>query len=297
MRTYTQRGLSAFCLVGLLTGCTTDHLIDSIPPAREPTVNETRETPKAEAVVRVARMTAARGDWPIAASLFRRAHTLDDKNFDALYGLARTLNKLGANEEALAAYQQALVLRPKNTDALRGLGNTLVFLDRSASAIPHFERALGLKEDRRLFNGIAVAYDMLDDYKAAQAFYRVGLKATPSDPSLRNNLALSLLLSGNADEAASLFRGLVAEPGATARHRLNLALSLVLAGDTRTAESIVRMDLDARSTAEQIAFFETIKSIGNAKDTRAAIRAHIHGSSNEFIHPRRRPHVKSPRKK
>lgn len=284
MGTCTHQGLSVLCLVGLLTGCANDHLTDSIKS----------KGPKAGSIVRVAQMTAARGDWPTAATLFKRAHNLDVKNFDAAYGLGRSLNRLNANEEALSAYRQALTLRPKNTDAMRGLGNTLVFLDRSALAIPHFERALALKEDPRLFNGIGVALDMLDDYKAAQAFYRVGLKTTPNDPSLRNNLALSLLLSGKAWEAAKLLRELSAHPGATTRHRLNFSLSLVLSGDIKMAERVARMDLDPMSADEHIAYFETIKSLGKTKEARAAIRAHIRGTSNEFMHPRQAPLRKMP---
>jgi Flp pilus assembly protein TadD len=280
--------------VGLLGGCADDQLLDPIRRERGTKLFELRSTPKAEAIVRLAKMTAARGDWPIAASLFRRATMLDGSNFDAIYGLAQSLNKLSANEEALEAFQQALSLRPKNADAMRGLGNTLVYLDRSALAIPHFERALAIKEDPRLFNGIAVAFDMLDDYKAAQAFYRVGLKSSPNNPSLRNNLALSLLLSGNALEAAKLLRELAGRPQATTRHRLNFALSLVLTGNTRMAESVVRMDLNTNAADDQIAYFETIKSLGNTKDARAAIRAHVRGTSNEYIHPRRQPLDKLP---
>jgi Flp pilus assembly protein TadD len=194
----------------------------------------------------------------------------------------------------MVAFEQALALEPDNTDAMRGLGNTLIFLDRSALAIPHFERALALKDDPRLYNGMGVAFDMLDDYKAAQAFYRVGLKSSPNDPSLRNNLALSLLLSGKAAEAALILRDLSAQPEATTRHRLNFALSLVLSGDTRMAEKVVRMDLDSKSADEQIALFETIKALGSSKDARAAIRAQIRGTSNEFMHPRREPLVKMP---
>jgi Flp pilus assembly protein TadD len=280
--------------VSLLVGCANDNLLDPIKSERKTKLFEFGSTPKAEAVVRLAKLTAARGDWPIAASLYRRASILDDDNFDAIYGLARTLNKLSANEEALVAFQEALKLQPKNTDAIRGLANTLVYLDRSALAIPHFERALAIKEDPRLFNGIAVAFDMLDDYKAAQAFYRVGLKSAPDNSSLRNNLALSLILSGNAVEAAKILSEIVARPQATTRHRLNYALSLVLTGNTRMAESVVRLDLDTRTADDQIAFFETIKSLGNSKDARAAIRAHIRGTGNDFMHPRRQSLVKLP---
>lgn len=295
MWTFTRRGVAAFCLASLLAGCARDdHLLDPISPEKGTGLFESRSTPKAAAVVRLARLTAARGDWSIAASLYRRATILDNSNFDAIYGLGRSLNRLHANEEALEAFRQALALKPKNIDAMRGLANTLVYLDRSALAIPHYERALAIKEDPRLFNGIGVAFDMIDDYKAAQAFYRVGLKSAPNDPALRNNLALSLMLSGHAVEAAKILRHLVARPRATTRQRLNYALSLVLTGNTRLAESVVRMDLDSETADEQIAAFETIKALGNTKDARAAIRAHIRGTLNDFMHARRKAIDKLP---
>lgn len=152
-----RQGLSAFCLMGVLSACANDHLTDNIKPDRYPNDGEVFNAPMAESIVRVAQATAARGDWPIAVSLYRRAHSKNPENFDAIYGLARALNKVGANVEALQAFEVAVKLKPKNVDALRGLGNTLIMLDRSATAIRHFERALNSMEDPRLYNGIAVA--------------------------------------------------------------------------------------------------------------------------------------------
>ena len=68
-------------------------------------------------------------------------------------------------------------------------------------------------------------------------------------------------------------------PGATVRYRLNLALGLVLAGDSKTAEGIARFDLDPDGARDQIAYFETIKALGDSKEARAAIRAHIRGNT------------------
>ena len=91
-------------------------------------------------------------------------------------------------------------------------------------------------------------------------------------------------------------RELSAHPEATTRHRLNFALSLVLSDDTRMAERVARMNLDTKSADEQIAYFETIKSLGKTKEARSAIRAHIRGTSNEFMHPRQAPPRKLPNK-
>lgn len=279
MRIRVRQGLSAICLMGVLTACANDQLTSGIEPSRALKKGEHPDTPKAESIVRVAHATAARGNWPVAISLYRRAHSLDPENFDAIYALARALNKIGANDEALEAFEAALKLKPMHVDVRRGMGNTLIMLDRPASAIQHFERALNRMEDPRLFNGIAVAYDLLDDYKAAQAFYRVGLKTEPKSLTLRNNLGLSLLLSGDIEAAGTELRKVVANTGATPRHRSNLALALVLAGDSATAETVARYDLDDRSARDQIAYFETIKALGAADETRAAIRAHIRGDN------------------
>lgn len=278
-----RQGLSAICLMSVLSACADDHLTDSIRPERFAKEGEEWNAPKAASIVRVAQATAARGDWAIAVSLYSRAHAKHPENFDAAYGLGRAYNKVGANVQALDAFQAALKLKPKNVDAMRGLGNTLIMLDRPAAAIRHFERALNRMEDPRLYNGIAVAYDLTDDYKAAQAFYRVGLKTTPKSLSLRNNLGLSLLLSGDVEAANGELRKVVASPKASERHRLNLALGLVLAGDSKTAESVARFDLNNGAARDQIAYFETIKSLADPTETRAAIRAHIRGDSQEFI--------------
>ena len=48
---------------------------------------------------------------------------------------------------------------------------------------------------------------------------------------LRNNLGLSLALSGQHAEAIEMLRAVVDEPGAKARNRQNLALAYGLAGD------------------------------------------------------------------
>jgi Flp pilus assembly protein TadD len=278
----TWWSVSAICLLSL-GACAGDPVTDNIRPERPVAEGEAFSGPKADAIVRVAQTTASRGNWPMAASLFRRAHALHPTNFDAAYGLARSLNQLGANDEALAAYQAALKLRQDDVDALRGMGNTLVMLDRPAMALPHYERALNVRQDPRVINGLAIAHDLLDDYRAAQAIYRVGLDMAPKDIALRNNLGLSQLLSRDYDEAVQQLRQVISLPGAGVRHRLNLALALVLAGDTRTAEGVARFDFDTAAARDQIAYFETIKALGDSEDARAAIRAHIRGEGESFM--------------
>jgi len=283
----TGRLLTAAALAMTLGACANEPLTDSI--REDASVrNEQAGNGKADAIVRVAAATLARGDEPMAASLYRRAHGVDPRNFDAALGLGATLARLGAREEAAAAYRDALAIHPDDSEALRGLGNVLILLNQPAAAAQQFNRALSAgkggkdpgNKDPRLYNGLGVAYDMLDDHPAAQSYYQEGLALAPENAEIANNLGLSLLLSGDTSGAVTALRRLAGNKTATVRHRLNLALALVLAGDTRAAEQIARIDLDPASADAQIAYFETIAGLHDPRALRKAIGAHIAGGAS-----------------
>jgi hypothetical protein len=78
---------------------------------------------------------------------------------------------------------------------------------------------------------------------------------------LRNNLGLSLALSGQHAEALELLRRLVDEPGAKARNRQNLALAYALAGDLVAAERISRLDLDEEAVQNNLGYFAALAAV------------------------------------
>jgi Flp pilus assembly protein TadD len=117
---------------------------------------------------------------------------------------------------------------------------------------------------------MGVAHDKLGDHKAAQAFYRTGLTHEPGYLNMHNNLALSLALVGQYDEAIKIMRRVAADPRAGSRQRLNLALVYGLAGDSESAASVARIDLDERSVGKNLAYYRTLRAMN---DSRAAINA------------------------
>lgn len=269
---------AALSLAGMLSACAAFPLTDQIKPERETREDEHPNGPKAEAIVRVAKGTATRGDLPTALSLYRRAHVLDAYNFDAALGLGLTLNQLGAPQDAVEALEIALKLRPKSVEALRQMGNALIVTERAVTAVRYLERALIEKEDARLYNSIGVAHDMIGEYRKAQAYYRTGLKISGASLSLRNNLGLSLMLNHDINDAIIELRKSAASVRSTARYRRNLALALVLAGENQSARTVVLIDLPENLADQQIAYYETIKALGKTDAARDAIRAHIQGT-------------------
>jgi Flp pilus assembly protein TadD len=269
---------ATFILLGGLTGCANDILTNSIDAKRDAAPDENINAPKAEAVVRVAKATAESGNWPMAATLYRRAHILHPGNLNAAVGLGSMLTKLGAHQEALTIFLKALKVSPNDTPALRGAGNSLILSGQPANALEYFTKALAVKEEPRLFNSVGVTYDMLDKYGMAQAYYRTGLKTAPGNLSLRNNLGLSLMLSGHSSKAVVELRKVASDRRANKRHQLNLVLALVMANELRSALSIAKMVLPVGEAQDQVTNFQTIKGLGNPVAIRNAIRAHITGT-------------------
>ena len=267
-RTWRARTWLVIVLTAALTtGCAKDPLSESVHQRQGLTVGSNG---KAAALARVAAASLAAGDLATAAGLYRQAHILDETNAKYLVGLARTLAKLGQFDEAAESFDLATREAPENVDAKHGYGNALIALDRPNAALSQFEAALALREEARTHNGIGVAHDLLGDHILAQAHYQTGLVLEPANLTVRNNLALSLAVSGKYAQAIAILRRAVTDPRAGARHRLNLALVYGLAGESAAAAEIARIDLDEDSVLRNLAYYRTLRALG---DSRAAINA------------------------
>lgn len=219
----------------------------------------------ATSLARSAKASRDSGDLSNAVGLYKNAYELAPGRADIAAELAQTLSALGAHNEAAAVYKDALKSDPKNVEALRGLGNTLIALNQPRLALENFQAALALKPDAKLHNSIGVAQDMSGENDEAQANYRSGLALAPNDPSLRNNLALSLALAGDYDQSIALLAKLVDEPRAGARPRQNLALVYGLAGRIGEAAKLIRVDFDERTVQNNLAYYETLRGMGQAR--------------------------------
>lgn len=231
------------------------------------------ESAKVAALMRVADATAAAGDYGNAVAMYRRANQAEPDNVQVLEGLGHLLLKIGADAEASRTFKHAVALGG-GAAAREGLGKALIALDQPEAAITQLKAALEIRELPGVYNALGVAYDLTGDHGAAQAYYRTGLDAHPANLNLRNNLGLSLAVSGKYAEAIKLLREVAASPKATARNRLNLALAYGLAGETDAAAETARMDLDERSVQQNLAFYETLRALKDSRLTMRAIGAH-----------------------
>jgi Flp pilus assembly protein TadD len=216
------------------------------------------------ALMRAGDVTRASGDLSSAVSFYRRAHALAPENPAPLVRLGETLATLGAQNEAAEAFRAAIERDAKDADSLRGLGNALLGLHQPQLAIQNLNAANALKPDARSYNGIGVANDMTGNHRAAQAAYTQGLQLAAGNLQLQNNLALSLMLSGDYPEAIEILRAVITDPAATPRHRQNLAMAYGLAGDIKEAARVSRLDLEEAQVQNNLSYYLTLRSLNDS---------------------------------
>lgn len=266
----------AVAITATLTGCAGGPFEGLLQTRASDHVEGKPESRKVNALIRVADATAAAGDMASAIQMYRNAHKADPLNSTVTERLGEALMRIGEFDDALEVFGKA-VRGDGKPGARIGMAKALIALDQPRAAITHLEAALKISESPRVYNAMGVAYDLAGDHGAAQAYYRTGLDISAGNLSLQNNLGLSLSVSGRHDEAIRVLRKTAASPRAQARNRLNLALAYGMAGETEAAAEAARLDLDEAAVQQNLAFYATLRSLNDSRQTIRAIGAHNSG--------------------
>jgi Flp pilus assembly protein TadD len=216
--------------------------------------------------MRLAEAVRAGGDATGAAVFYRRAHSLAPDRPEPLIGLAEAASAAGSLENAVALYRKAISFAPANPAARLGHGRALLSLGRSDLARTELLAAVdAAPDDYRGYLALGVAYELAGEPLRAQQAFRDGLQRNPDSSTLRNNMALSLALSGQTDEAVAMLRLMALDPAGGTRARRNLALVRALSGDLAEAEAIVAQDLRGAPLQHTIAFFRSLQSFSKPR--------------------------------
>jgi Flp pilus assembly protein TadD len=224
--------INALCLAVLVAGCATA----SQQASRAPTAHER---------LRLAAIAETNNNVEVALSIYRNAALAEPENVEVQLRYASALARQGAHREAALVLEQALARRPRDRVLLLALGRTQLRANDLRAAAQSFdcvrEQAPG---DPDALNGLGVIADFSGDHRLAQRRYREGLTRAPQHEGLRNNLALSLALSGAAVDAIGLLQALRQDGNMDVRVRHNLAFVHAMAGDHTTARQLAGAELD-----------------------------------------------------
>jgi Flp pilus assembly protein TadD len=261
----------ALCLLGL-TSCETTPALQLDPLATRGRDGGTQVT--YPAVMRVAAAARSGGDYANAVALYRHAETMAGGHVEPLIELGATLLDMGQIDEAIVSFNQALAISPHAREALFGLAKA--YLKTGRPELANTPLAIAYQDnprDPKLLLLIGVADDFVGQHGEAQARYRAGLELTPADPSLTLDLALSLALSQNFDQAIALLRPIAMGPRSRALDRQTLALVYGLQGDQQAARRFAQVDLDAISVEHNLAFYESLRHLPPDDRSRAILSA------------------------
>ena len=213
------------------------------------------------------------GDFQNALSLYRRAGAIELRAPAPFVAIGNTLMDMGQVNEALIAYQEALARESRDPEALRGLAKA--YLKTARPELAGQPLAIAYQDnpnDPKLLQLVGVADDFLGQHGEAQARYRRGLELAPGDPGLSLNLALSLALTGNYDEAITRLSPMALAASGTPSQRQTLALVYGLKGDIRSAEKLGLVDLEPSAVKHNLAYYETLRRLSPEARSKA-IRA------------------------
>lgn len=219
------------------------------------------EDKHASSDLRLARASHAAGDFASAVNLYRNALAADPKNAQIQLELGETLVDAGSYDDANYAFNQIDAKSPLHTYALLGLMRVELILNESEKAVAYADAALAAApQDPKVLIGRGVALDTVGRHAEAQQSYRSVIAADAHNIAARNDLALSLALTGNFREAIDIMEPIALSSNATPRSRQNLALIYGLAGDDVHATQLSRLDLDEGSTASNVRLFDMLRT-------------------------------------
>jgi len=203
------------------------------------------------------------GDLVSAAGLCDRAHKLQPQNPDPLMQLADILNGLNRPEQAMAAYRMIIETSPQHADARYQLGKMHIARGEYDLAAAQFQVALrGNADDPRFYNALGISHSMIGANESAMQAFADGLNIAPKHISLRNNMGLALVMSGNHEDGVRMLEEVAADPAANETSHQNLQLAYGVVTETEVEAQAVEQ---AVSTAaqESIAPVEPVMTVAH----------------------------------
>lgn len=137
---------------------------------------------------------------------FEKALSIDDRNTEALQGLATAYSALKQPDKAEAAYRRAITLRPGDWTGYKQLGQHYYRQGNWDKAIEQYEQVIALTPDNAHgYSNMAVLQFRKGNFAAAKRFQIKTLELDPTRVSALSNLAKLHYEEGEHDRAIELY--------------------------------------------------------------------------------------------
>ena len=209
------------------------------------------------------------------------------QNVDALVRAGELSIAVGDLSGAAALFARAEKIDPRNGRIKAGMATILVRSERPGEALRYYAQAEGLGLDARKFAADrALAYDLIGQQDRAQRDYRVALRDTPDDETVRR-YALSLGISGKQELALKQLAPLLQKTDRGAwRAR---AFILAMTGDVPAAERIATTMMPAGMAQGLLPFFARLPSLPASDRAFAVHFGEVHATPERLADARLAP--------
>jgi Flp pilus assembly protein TadD len=223
------------------------------------------------AQLQAAKQAEATYNYSDAASIYQTLYAQSPNDLDLAMGLARNLRFAGQTQNDITLVNQLTAKNGRTAPLLVELGKAYLAGDQDNLALPTLLEARDKEPNNwEILSTLGVAYDYQGNYADARDAYAKALIASPSNPTVLNNLALSQAASGDLDGGIATLEQAVDQPAALAQSRQNLALLMALKGDPDAAERLARKDLPPDVADNNNAYFRMISAAAKAVPPQAS---------------------------
>lgn len=196
-----------------------------------------------------------------------KAETPDAKKAAKSAKAARKAMSKGKGQLAVTLAETAVAFDPANGEYRKLLGETYLFAGRFASAAQALSEALSLDPaNGRVALNLALARVATGDWTAARQTLEANAAIIPA-----SDRGLAFALAGDPNTAVAVLGEAARQPGADAKTRQNLALSLALAGQWQQAKAVAAVDLPSDQVDARIMQWASFARPQNAYDQVAAL--------------------------
>lgn len=201
------------------------------------------------------------GDLATASNLQAQIVQLDPRDIEAFVALARTLKELGEREQALEILETGAKVNPDNDLLKFEVAKAFIENDQPETALARLDLVdvNNIDFTAEFYNAKGIAHDKLGNSIKAQAAYKKGLENEPRNGLLLNNLALSQILNGQAEQAVIILEELVKRKDAKPRYRHNLALAYGLLNEEKKARRVLLQDLHRTEAEQNLEYYRVMR--------------------------------------
>lgn len=212
-----------------------------------------------DAQLQIARSLRSGGQPELAIETYRRLLKETPTDATLQIELADVLETASLVDEAMALYEKSTAQPDFVERAIAGIMRINLRLGNFESVIEASNRLTEPSTTIQVALYKGIAFDRLLKHAEAQASYRAALMIDPRSVAARNNLALSLALTGNYRDAEETLRLLAASSDATPRIRQNLAFIYGMMGRPDLAARYGAADLSPQDVANNAQFFGALQ--------------------------------------